>query len=363
MQLIATMVTCTEVCLSLVAFSSPPNSAECCQANVVWSDQENESYAATLHCIAQVHSQQGESDKALDIFQQALAIKERTLGKNNESYASTLHGMLEVHKMRGDPVQALAVSQQLVAMERRPDGGDEDFDRYATTLATIAQAAYTKGDLKYALELYQQALLLWEYHSGNRHTCLEVVLRLLRNTPATRIVSDRLVGFVRAKLQYRIDVSDRELCLGFSHGSASLAQQLLDCNSLRAGNSLLLLGREVVLQCLKSAAHNEDSAARMTTLVWLRSNSMRPCTEGLLLALSCGAEDLAREWMDRAVVVTQECVTMAQSHALPEVASALAERLAATSKGKVNSFLQGTVAAAPQSGKKGGSAKKGQKKK
>jgi hypothetical protein len=128
---------------------------------------------------------------------------------------------------------------------------------------------------------------------------------------------------------------------------------------------MLLLRRDTVQQCLHSAARNEDSVARLSTLSWLCSNnSTPPCTEGLLLALSCGVEDVALEWMDSGAVVMEECVVVAKSHSVStELVSELTKRLTVTAKGKSNSFLQGTVAAAPQSGKKSGAAKKkGQKK-
>jgi tetratricopeptide (TPR) repeat protein len=325
--------------------------------------KDNKSYALTLHSIAQVHRDQGDLNQALELYQQSLAITERIVGKDKESYATTLHDIAHVHREQAELKKALELYQQSLAIKERTVGKDNE--SYATTLASIASVKSVQGELQKALELYQESLRLLQFNTSNRYNILDDFLRLLRNTPASQIVSGRLVGFVQARVQFHVDVSDPELCLGFSDGTAPLVQQLLECNSLRDGKSILLLGPDVVQQCLNSVARNKDSAARASTLSWLRSNnSTPPCTEGLLLALSCGVEDVAREWMDGGAVVTKECAAVAQSLSVSaELVSALTEHLEVATKGKGNSFLQGTVAAAPQSGKKSGAAKKkGQKK-
>jgi hypothetical protein len=175
--------------------------------------------------------------------------------------------------------------------------------------------------------------MLLKFDTINRRTCMGHILSLLRTTKVSQIVSDCLVGFVDAKLLYHLDVSDRELYLGFSYGTASLVQALLLCKSVREGKTLLQLGLDFVQQCLKKAVQNADSGVRTATLSWLLSNGVPSCTEGLLLALSCGREDMAWEMITGGVVVTKECVAIAQSHASPEMVLELTEQLAAKAKG------------------------------
>ncbi len=171
-------------------------------------------------------------------------------------------------------------------------------------------------------------------------------MSLLRKTEANRIVSDGLVGFVEAKLQFRIDVSDRELYLGFSHGAPSLVHLLLNSPTVREGNTLLLLGYDVMKQFLRRAARNADGTARATVLSWLlSSNSLLPCTEGLLLALSCGREDLACEWMEAVLSSQRECGVLAELHASPEMVVELTKRVATKARGNDT-----TAAAARQAG-------------
>ncbi len=273
---------------------------------------ECELYGHVLSNLATVCRDQGDLRKALELCQQSLSIKERTVGKGNESYAVTLHCFARVRKDQGDLRKALELYQQSLAIKEQTVGKDNQ--SYAATLGCIARVHQEQGDLANALELYQQSLKLLKFDNINRRICLDHLLSLLRETKVSQIVSGRLVGFVEAKLQFRLDVSDRELYLGFSHGTTSLVQWLL----------VLQLGHDVVQQCIKRAKRNTDNDVRTATLSLL-SNGMPPCTEGLLLALSCGREDVAWEMMVGGVVATKECVAIAQCHASPEMAVVLDE--------------------------------------
>ncbi len=60
-----------------------------------------------------------------------------------------------------------------------------------------------QGDLRKALELYQQSLLLLKFDNINRRNCLDhFIVLLLRKTKVSQIVSDCLVGFVEVNCSF-----------------------------------------------------------------------------------------------------------------------------------------------------------------
>ena len=65
--------------------------------------------------MGQAYDSKGEYDRALEYYQQALAIKKATLGDNHPKTAVTLNAMGEAYSSRGEYESAVEYDQQDLA--------------------------------------------------------------------------------------------------------------------------------------------------------------------------------------------------------------------------------------------------------
>ncbi len=112
--------------------------------------------AATLHQMAGVFAQQGDVERALDLWNQALALEEK-IG-DVQGKAATLHQMAGVFAQQGDVERALDLWNQALALEEKIG----DVQGKAATLHQMAGVFAQQGDVERALDLWNQALALEE---------------------------------------------------------------------------------------------------------------------------------------------------------------------------------------------------------
>jgi tetratricopeptide (TPR) repeat protein len=108
--------------------------------------------AATLHEMGRVIAQQGDIERALQLWQQSLEIEER-IG-DVKGKAATLHQMAGVIAQQGDIERALQLWQQSVDIEERIG----DVKGKAATLHQMAWVIAQQGDIERALQLWQQSV-------------------------------------------------------------------------------------------------------------------------------------------------------------------------------------------------------------
>jgi tetratricopeptide (TPR) repeat protein len=108
--------------------------------------------AATLHQMAGVIAQQGDVQRALDLWNQSLALKEK-IG-DVQGKAATLHQMAGVIAQQGDVQRALDLWNQSLALLEKIG----DVQGKAATLANMAWAAWQQGDRERMRHLNLQAV-------------------------------------------------------------------------------------------------------------------------------------------------------------------------------------------------------------
>jgi tetratricopeptide (TPR) repeat protein len=112
--------------------------------------------AGTLHQMAGVIAQQGNIERALQLWQQSLEIKER-IG-NVQGKAATLNNMAGVIAQQGDIERALQLWQQSLEIKERIG----NVKGKAATLHEMAGVIAQQGDIERALQLWQQSLEIKE---------------------------------------------------------------------------------------------------------------------------------------------------------------------------------------------------------
>jgi tetratricopeptide (TPR) repeat protein len=112
--------------------------------------------AATLHQMAGVINQQGDVERALDLWNQSLTLHER-IG-NVKGKAATLNQMAGVINQQGDVERALDLWNQSLALQEKIG----DVKGKAVTLNNMAVVIAQQGDVERALDLWNQSLALLE---------------------------------------------------------------------------------------------------------------------------------------------------------------------------------------------------------
>ena len=121
---------------------------------------EHPDTAATYNNIALVYQSQGDYSRALGWYERALVIYEKNLGLEHTNTATTYNNIASVYKSHGDYSRALEWYEKvLVIYEKNP--GLEHHDA-ATTYNNIASVYKSQGDYSRALEWYGKAMVIVE---------------------------------------------------------------------------------------------------------------------------------------------------------------------------------------------------------
>jgi len=131
------------------------------------------SKAATLHNIALTYAQQGQVEQALTFSQQSLDIRERV--GEVQGKAATLHAIAVLYAEQGQVEQALTLYQQALDISERIG----DARGRAMTLAMMGRLLATQGDVVTGLERLRASLVLLEQlKSPNAQTVRDLIARL-----------------------------------------------------------------------------------------------------------------------------------------------------------------------------------------
>ena len=112
--------------------------------------------AAANEMIAVLHTEQGNSDKAMELFEATLKVKQLKLGRHHVEYANTLINMGHVHRSKGYTDEALRVYQEGARIKETKSGTDRAglFDTYNG----IGDIYSDNGDKQKAADAYVMAL-------------------------------------------------------------------------------------------------------------------------------------------------------------------------------------------------------------
>ena len=112
--------------------------------------------ASIFNQMALIYDNQGQVEKAIELYQQSLALNEE-IG-NVQGKASTLHNLAVIYEEQGQVEQAIDLYQQSLAISEK-FGNVQD---KATTLHSMATNYAKQGQVEQAIELFQQSLVIEE---------------------------------------------------------------------------------------------------------------------------------------------------------------------------------------------------------
>ena len=117
--------------------------------------------------------------KAMDSFQQALAINREQFGENDLDTGLILSGIGSCYKSLGDFVKALEYQQRSLAIFEKVHG--KGHLNYAACLIEIGNCYYSLGDYVKALEYQKQSLAIYEKVYGEEHAIFAVCFNNIGN--------------------------------------------------------------------------------------------------------------------------------------------------------------------------------------
>ena len=181
-----------------------------------WSKQDKtflRSISVLLNNMAGVYKAQGDYEKALEYYDKALKVKERTLGNDHPSTATTYDNMAGVYQEQGDYEKALKYYGKALEIVERTLGNDHPST--ATTYNNMALVYQYQGEYEKALEYYGKALEIVERTLGNDH-------------PYTATTYNNMAGvyqaqgdYEKALEYYEKDLEISERTLGSDHPSTA----------------------------------------------------------------------------------------------------------------------------------------------
>jgi signal transduction histidine kinase len=131
-------------------------------------------YATSLGNLAGLYYSKGEYDRALPLYERALAIREQVLGPAHPDYATSLHNLAELYRAEGKYDQALVLFQK--ALHIREHSLGREHPETNQSLLNLANIYYGQGKYDEALPLLQRALEISERFFGKQHPFLAQIL-------------------------------------------------------------------------------------------------------------------------------------------------------------------------------------------
>ncbi len=123
--------------------------------------------ATSLNNIASYHDQLGNTTHALGLAEQALAIHRELFGERHADTARSLSNISFYHHQLGNTKHALELAEQALAIRRELFG--EQHPATANSLSNITGYHAQLGNTKHALELAEQALAIRRELFGEQH--------------------------------------------------------------------------------------------------------------------------------------------------------------------------------------------------
>lgn len=159
------------------ALGDAQNARKCCEAalQMLESAHGPDSYeVAAVRCnLANIHLELGSIDEAQLLYEHALTGMEAVLGPDHVDVTNSLLGLGAVWKRKGRPDLALEHLQRALRIRRRLG---EESTLVADALSNLAGAYSALGDYNKALEIFHQALRIFERRFGADHPKLRIVI-------------------------------------------------------------------------------------------------------------------------------------------------------------------------------------------
>ncbi|MEJ7680986.1 MAG: tetratricopeptide repeat protein [Segetibacter sp.] len=124
--------------------------------------------------MAGIYMEMGQYDKALQLYQQTLAIRKKLLGEEHIEYIAVLRSMADLYYNMGQYEKALRFNEQVLAISKKVIG--EQHPDYAKSLASLARLYIEMGNYEKAMPLCRQTLLIFKKVLGEENREYTVAL-------------------------------------------------------------------------------------------------------------------------------------------------------------------------------------------
>jgi tetratricopeptide (TPR) repeat protein len=128
---------------------------------------ESAGHAADLNNLANIYQSEGRYDEAVEKFEEALRIDEKTIGKEHPDYASRLNNLANVYRSQGRDDEAIEKYEKALQIAEKTIG--REHPSYATYLNNLANVYKSQGRNDEAIEKYEEALRIDEKTIGREH--------------------------------------------------------------------------------------------------------------------------------------------------------------------------------------------------
>ncbi len=213
--------------------------------------------AESLNNLAALYMSQGRYKQAEPLYEQAVAISRRVLGEEHPNTAKSLNNLAILYKLQGLYEQAQPLYEQALVIRRQALG--EDHPETARSLNNLSLLYESQGCYEEAEPLCQKALTIWRQVLGEEHpdtaTCL--------NNLACLYASQR--RYEEAKPLYEQSVAIRRRVLGEEHPETAMSlNNLADLyESQGEYEQAELLYKQALAICLKVLGEGHFDTARI----------------------------------------------------------------------------------------------------
>ena len=176
---------------------------------------EHSDTATSLNNLADVLRDQGDFAGARPLHERALAIRERALGPEHPDTATSLNNLATLLKAEGDFAGALPLYQRALAIREKVLGPEHPDT--ATSLNNLANLLRDQGDFAGARSLHERALAIREKALGPEHSDTATSLNNLA------VILKAQGDFAQARPLFERALSIYERALGLEHPAAALS--------------------------------------------------------------------------------------------------------------------------------------------
>ena len=141
--------------------------------------------ADILHALGETYRTMDNFERAVPLFEEALALRRAAKGENDRSTLVTLNKLGQCQGMSGNLKAAIATQEQLVALSATVLGKEDE--EYSAHLANLGNMYADTGDLARAETLLRESLAIDRRVLGNEHESMPISI----NNLATILVDQR----------------------------------------------------------------------------------------------------------------------------------------------------------------------------